>query len=119
MTTTKLHLNSDWKIFLKEELNSNNFKAIISELEIERKNHTIFPENDEIFNAFNQTSLDDLKVVILGQDAYHTKAKNGVPLANGLCFSVPNDCGKCPPSLTTIFKELKTELALPIRLLGT
>jgi len=108
MTTTKLHLNSDWKIFLKEELNSNNFKAIISELEIERKNHTIFPENDEIFNAFNQTSLDDLKVVILGQDPYHGKGQ-----AHGLSFSVPNDV-KIPPSLRNIFKELQADLNLPI-----
>ena len=108
MTTTKLHLNSDWKTFLKEELNSNNFKAIISELEIDRKHHTIFPENEAIFNAFNQTNIDDLKVVILGQDPYHGKGQ-----AHGLSFSVP-DGVKIPPSLRNIFKELQADLRLTI-----
>ena len=107
MKTSKLHLNTDWKSFLEEELNSNNFKAIINELEIERKNHTIFPENDLIFNAFNQTGLDDLKIVILGQDPYHGKGQ-----AHGLSFSVPNGV-KIPPSLRNIFKELKADLNLP------
>ena len=85
MTTSKLHLNSDWKTFLKEELNSSNFKTIKKELGKERENHFIFPENDAIFNAFNQTNIDDLKVVILGQDPYHGKGQ-----ANGLSFSGTN-----------------------------
>jgi len=53
MKTTKLHLHSEWKEFLREELNSSNFQEIISALAIERKIHTIFPSNDVIFNAFN------------------------------------------------------------------
>lgn len=108
MKTSKLHLNTDWKSFLEDELNSNNFKAIICELEIERKNFTIFPENDALFNAFNQTNLDGLKVVILGQDPYHGKGQ-----AHGLSFSVPNGV-KTPPSLRNIFKELQSDLNLPI-----
>ena len=55
MNTTKLHLHSEWKAFLREELNSKNFQAIISALAIERKIHTIFPSNDVIFNVFNFT----------------------------------------------------------------
>jgi uracil-DNA glycosylase len=74
--------------------------------------HEVFPQVGDIFKSFAQFDRKDLKVVILGQDAYHTKAKNGVPLANGLCFSVQNDCGKCPPSLTTIFKELEHEFGV-------
>ena len=108
MTTTKLHLNPDWKAFLKDELNSNTFQAIISKLESERKHHTIFPENEVLFNAFNQTNIDDLKVVVLGQDPYHGKGQ-----AHGLSFSVPNGV-RIPPSLRNIFKELKADLNLPI-----
>ena len=104
MTITKLHLNSEWKAFLKEELNSNNFQAIISTLLIERKNHTIFPKNDAIFNAFNFTIPNKIKVVILGQDPYHRESQ-----AHGLAFSVPNGV-KIPPSLRNIFKELKSDL---------
>jgi uracil-DNA glycosylase len=104
MTIKKLHLNLEWKAFLKEELNSNNFKAIISKLLIERKNHTIFPKNDAIFNAFNFTIPNKIKVVILGQDPYHRESQ-----AHGLAFSVPNAV-KIPPSLRNIFKELKSDL---------
>jgi len=104
MTITKLHLNSEWKAFLKEELNSNNFQAIISTLLIERKSHTIFPKNDSIFNAFNFTIPNKIKVVILGQDPYHRESQ-----AHGLAFSVPNGV-KIPPSLRNIFKELKSDL---------
>jgi len=104
MTTSKLHLNSDWKTFLKEELNSSNFKTIKKELGKERENHFIFPENYAIFNAFNQTNIDDLKVVILGQDPYHGKGQ-----ANGLSFSVPKGI-KIPPSLRNILKELQSDL---------
>ena len=104
MTTTKLHLHSEWKAFLKEELNSNNFQAIISDLAIERKSYTIFPANDVIFNAYNFTLPSNIKVVILGQDPYH-----GIGQANGLSFSVPNGV-KTPPSLRNIFKELQSDL---------
>jgi len=104
MTTTKLHLHSEWKAFLRKELNSNNFKAIISALVIERKIHTVFPANNVIFNAFNLTTPSNIKVVILGQDPYHGKGQ-----AHGLSFSAPNGV-KTPPSLRNIFKELQSDL---------
>ena len=104
MKTTKLHLHSEWKAFLREELNSSNFQAIISALAIERKNFTIFPENDEIFRAFNFTIPSNIKVVIIGQDPYHGKGQ-----AHGLSFSVPNGV-KTPPSLRNIFIELQSDL---------
>ena len=104
MTTTKLHLHSEWKAFLKEELNSYNFQAINSALAIEKNIYTILPENDVIFNAFNFTTPSNIKVVILGQDPYHGKGQ-----ANGLSFSVPNGV-KTPPSLRNIFKELQSDL---------
>jgi len=104
MTTTRLHLHRKWKAFLREELNSINFQAINRALAIEQKIHTIYPENDVIFNAFNFTTPSNIKVVILGQDPYHGKGQ-----ANGLSFSVPN-CAKIPPSLRNIFKELQSDL---------
>ena len=104
MKTTKLHLHSEWKAFLREELNSSNFQEIISALAIERKIHTILPANDMIFNAFNFTTPNNIKVVILGQDPYHAKGQ-----ANGLSFSVTNGV-KTPPSLRNIFKELQSDL---------
>ena len=112
MRTTKLHLHSKWKSFLREELNSSNFKAINCALEIERKIHTIFPENDKIFNAFNLTTPNNIKVVILGQDPYHGKGQ-----AHGLSFSVPNGV-KIPPSLRNIFKELQSDLNYSISING-
>ena len=108
MTTTKLHINSDWRTFLKEELYSETFQAIINALQIERDTSTIFPKDNELFNAFNITSLENMKVVILGQDPYHGKEQ-----AHGLSFSVPNGV-KTPPSLRNIFKELQTDLNVPV-----
>ena len=104
MTTKKLHLHSEWKTFLREELNSYNFKAINSALATERKSHIVFPVNDLIFNAFNFTTPRNIKAVILGQDPYHGKGQ-----AHGLSFSVPNGV-KIPPSLRNIFKELQSDL---------
>ena len=68
----------------------------------------IFPPGDEIFNAFNRTPLDKVKVVILGQDPYHGEGQ-----AHGLCFSVPNGV-KVPPSLRNIYKEINAEFGYPI-----
>ena len=67
---------------------------------------TIYPPGPLIFNAFEQTPLDQLKVVIIGQDPYH-----GPGQAHGLSFSVP-DGVKPPPSLQNIFKEIESDLGL-------
>jgi uracil-DNA glycosylase len=108
MNPTTLYINSDWRTFLKEELDSDNLQAIISALQTEMNTYTIFPKNNELFNAFNITALENLKVVILGQDPYHGKEQ-----AHGLSFSVPNGV-KTPPSLRNIFKELQEDLNIPI-----
>lgn len=68
----------------------------------------IFPSGPELFNAFNHTPLDKVKVVILGQDPYHGEGQ-----AHGLCFSVKPGVA-VPPSLQNIFKEINAELGLPI-----
>ncbi|MCW8897249.1 MAG: uracil-DNA glycosylase, partial [Flavobacteriales bacterium] len=75
-------------------------------------NYKIFPPEKEIFNAFNLTPLEKIKVIIIGQDPYH-----GIGQAHGLCFSV-NDGIKFPPSLKNIFKELQNDLDIPIPISG-
>ena len=72
----------------------------------EYKTKTIYPKQNEIFNAFRYTDFDNVKVVILGQDPYH-----GPNQAEGLSFSVSNDVIK-PPSLKNIFKELESDLGI-------
>lgn len=97
-----------WKELLKDDFKSDYFKKLKQFVNEEYKNYTIYPLYDDVFKAFKLTPLDDLKVVILGQDPYHGKGQ-----ANGLAFSV-NDGVKFPPSLYNIFKELKSDLGIEI-----
>ncbi len=98
------YIEEKWHLLLEEEINKDYFKHIIKELDKEYASKTIYPEKENIFNAFNKTNFDDIKVVILGQDPYHQ-----VNQAEGLAFSV-RDNVKTPPSLKNIFKELATDL---------
>jgi uracil-DNA glycosylase len=108
MNLTNLHLNNDWIEFLQDELESDSFKLILKKVDLEREKFVIFPKNELVFYAFNKTPLSKVKVVILGQDPYHGKNQ-----AHGLSFSVPNGI-KNPPSLRNIFKELNSDLKIPI-----
>lgn len=93
-----------WRSLLEAEMKKDYVKEIAHFLELRRaKNATIFPPSDEIFNAFNLTPFNKIRVVLLGQDPYHNNGQ-----AHGLCFSVPRG-EKFPPSLKNIFKELSTE----------
>ena len=90
-----------WSDILSEEKQKAYFKDTLAYVNNRREQGiTVYPPKDLVFNAFSATSLDDLKVVILGQDPYH-----GPNQAHGLCFSVL-DGVKTPPSLRNIFKEL-------------
>jgi uracil-DNA glycosylase len=104
--------HTDWQHMLVECIDP--FKESINALL--KKEHDagneVFPAVNNIFKAFSMFDRRDLKVVILGQDAYHNKSKTGIPFANGMCFSVPQECGKCPPSLVTIFKEIEHEYGI-------
>ena len=71
----------------------------------------IFPPSSLIFNAFNHTPFDKVRVVIIGQDPYHGQDANGLPQAHGLSFSVPKGIVP-PPSLVNIFKEIASDLGL-------
>jgi len=100
----KKKYNSSWATILEKEFSSEYFDLIEWFLEAEKwlwKN--IFPAEEDIFNAFNYTSLENLKVVILWQDPYH-----GENQAHGLSFSVQKWI-KTPPSLKNMYKELFTE----------
>jgi uracil-DNA glycosylase len=102
-------IENSWKEELKEEFSKPYFEHIVHFLKEEKKaGKVIYPPGKQIFNAFEFTPFIKTKVVILGQDPYH-----GPGQAHGLSFSVP-DGVKPPPSLVNIFKELHTDLELPI-----
>lgn len=106
------NIHPSWKALLAEEFQQPYFTSLKDFLVEEKKNHVIYPPGKLIFNAFDQTPFDELKVVIIGQDPYH-----GPGQANGLCFSV-NDGIRFPPSLINIFKELRDDCGCDIPLSG-
>ncbi len=106
------NIHPSWKSILTEEFRKPYFTALTDFLAEEKKYHVIYPPANFIFNAFDQTPFDALKVVILGQDPYH-----GIGQANGLCFSV-NDGIRFPPSLINIFKELRDDCGCGIPISG-
>ena len=102
-------IEESWKEALKQEFTKPYFLQIATFLKAEKlAGRTIYPPGPLIFNAFNTTPFDNVKAVILGQDPYH-----GPGQAHGLSFSVQKGIPP-PPSLVNIFKELKTDLDLPI-----
>ena len=93
-------ISNDWLIPLKPEFAKPYYKKLYQTVNEEYRTRLIFPPADDIFNAFAYTPLNEVKVVILGQDPYH-----GDGQAHGLCFSVKPDV-EIPPSLVNIYKEL-------------
>jgi uracil-DNA glycosylase len=91
---------------LSQAFDQPSFRELKKFLVEERKRFRVFPPGSLIFNAFNHTPFDQVKVVILGQDPYH-----GAGQAHGLCFSVP-DGVPAPPSLVNIFKEIRADLGI-------
>ena len=98
----------NWTKYLQAEKDKPYFRHILDTLNKDRqKGHQIYPPKSDLFRCLTMTPLDQLKVVILGQDPYH-----GPNEAHGLAFSVP-DTVKIPPSLRNIFKELSSDLNIP------
>ncbi len=97
-------INNDWDNVLKDEYNKEYFKDLMSFVDDEYNNKTVYPKYSNIFNALKHTGYNDVLVVILGQDPYHGEGE-----AHGLSFSVLEGV-KMPPSLRNIFKELKSDL---------
>ena len=106
-------IEESWKEVLSDEFRSPYFSKLKNFLVEEKKRYRIFPPGALIFNAFNHTPFEKIKVVILGQDPYH-----GFGQAHGLCFSVPEGIPK-PPSLVNIFKEIQSDLGIPVPAQGT
>ncbi len=102
-------IEASWKEVLHSEFSKSYFQEIAAFLKIEKaQGKTIYPPGPLIFNAFNTTAFDKVKVVLLGQDPYH-----GPGQAHGLCFSVLNGIA-LPPSLQNIYKELHDDVGIPI-----
>lgn len=99
-------INNDWDIVLKNEFQKQSFKKMITIIAKEREIYNVFPDEKRVFTAFKLSSFAKTKVVIIGQDPYHSKQQ-----ANGLAFSVAKG-KKIPPSLLNIFKELKSDLKI-------
>ena len=97
-------IGNDWDILLKDEYDKDYFKELNKFVINEYKTKTCYPKMSEIFNAFINTSYEDVKVVILGQDPYHGEGE-----AEGLSFSVKEGI-PFPPSLVNILTELKSDL---------
>ena len=98
-----VQISNSWKTELKEEFEKEYFQNLVNFVRDEYTSYTCYPKGDEIFAAFNHCELNEVKVVILGQDPYHGKDQ-----ANGLCFSVHPGIAH-PPSLMNIFKELEKD----------
>lgn len=95
-----------WKSALQRQFESPYFTELTNFVKSEYATKTCYPSGDEIFNAFNLCPLDDVKVVILGQDPYINPGQ-----AHGLCFSVKEQT-TFPPSLRNIYKELESDVGI-------
>jgi uracil-DNA glycosylase len=103
-----VQLPADWKTVLADELRKPYFEKLQKFVDTERAAHTVFPPEDDVFNAFQLTPYERVKVLLLGQDPYHDDGQ-----AHGLCFSVRPGV-KPPPSLVNVFKELHHDLGCKI-----
>ncbi|MBX9676581.1 MAG: uracil-DNA glycosylase [Methylotenera sp.] len=104
-------LHPSWLAVIGDELEKPYMKALRDFLKQEKSaGIVIFPPNPLIFNAFNHTPFEQVRVVIIGQDPYHGFDK-GIPQAHGLSFSVPAGVAQ-PPSLQNIFKEISSDLGV-------
>ncbi|MDI9358226.1 MAG: uracil-DNA glycosylase [Phycisphaerales bacterium] len=104
-----VNIEAGWKLSLKEEFRKEYFEYLVKRLQLERAGGQIFyPPGNLIFNAFNQTPLSSVRIVILGQDPYH-----GPGQAMGLSFSVSKQV-PIPPSLKNIFKELHNDVGVSL-----
>ncbi len=97
-------ISNDWLAPLSPEFKKPYYRRLYETVMNEYQTYQVFPDADDIFNAFQYTPLSEVKVVILGQDPYHN-----VGQAHGLCFSVKPDV-EIPPSLVNIYQELHDDL---------
>ena len=100
-------MHESWQEFLQAEFKQPYFKKLSDFLKQAYQNSTVYPPKQQVFTAFT-TDLNNVKVVILGQDPYHEPGQ-----AHGLAFSVRDNI-KTPPSLVNIYKEINREYGTPI-----
>jgi uracil-DNA glycosylase len=106
-------LHPSWLAVIGDELEKPYMQALRAFLNQEKASgKIIYPPSPLIFNAFNHTPFDKVRVVIIGQDPYHGQDNNGQAQAHGLSFSVPHGIA-LPPSLQNIFKEIASDLNTP------
>ncbi len=103
-----VNIGNEWDELLSGEFQKDYYRQLRQFLISEYRSRKIFPPMNDIFNALRYTSYSDVKAVILGQDPYHGEGQ-----AHGLCFSVKKGTPP-PPSLQNIFKEINSELGIPI-----
>ncbi|HRH82739.1 MAG TPA: uracil-DNA glycosylase [Bacteroidia bacterium] len=112
MESSQIKIEESWRKMLQEQFNMPYFEELKKFVKQEAALYKVFPPGPQIFSAFDYTPFEKARVVIIGQDPYH-----GAGQANGLCFSVSEGI-KPPPSLVNIFKELKSDLNIPIPVHG-
>ncbi|WP_373056257.1 uracil-DNA glycosylase [Zunongwangia sp. H14] len=104
----KVEIHPSWKRELEQEFEKPYFQNLVAFVKDEYANYKCFPAGKNIFSAFEYSTFENTKVVILGQDPYH-----GVNQAHGLCFSVKENVA-VPPSLVNIFREIEDDLGKPV-----
>jgi uracil-DNA glycosylase len=109
MSALNIDLPPSWRDALAAEFDKPYFKSLAKFLDQERQTSKIYPAPEQVFAALRFTPLDNVNVVLLGQDPYP-----GEGMAHGLCFSVHESVRKLPPSLKNIFRELEADLGIPI-----
>ena len=101
-------ISNDWLPALKDEFNKDYYRKLFAYVKDEYNNNVVYPPSDDIFNALHLTPLNEVKVLILGQDPYINEGQ-----AHGLCFSVQPGI-EAPPSLKNIYAELQSDLGCSI-----
>lgn len=101
-------ITNDWLEVIQDEFQKTYYRELYKFVKDEYSNTIIYPNSEDVFNAFHFTPLSKVKVVILGQDPYHNPGQ-----AHGLCFSVKPEV-EAPPSLKNIYEELKTDIGCNI-----
>ena len=105
-----VNIGNSWDKVLKEEFEKEYYQKLRRFLVEEYRRYNVYPDMNDIFNAFKATPYEDVKVVIMGQDPYHEPGQ-----AHGMAFSVKKGV-KTPPSLVNIYKEMKDDLGIePVR----
>ena len=107
-----VQIEQSWKEILASEFEKSYFSNLVQFVKNEYASKRIYPKGSQIFNAFEKTPFEQVRVVILGQDPYHEPGQ-----AHGLCFSV-NDGIPLPPSLQNIYKELQDDLGIQFQRSG-